>query len=66
MSAYQEAVAEGYVPGSPGASGMIDRDIAEREPCESCGGKVEYCPLMKGESYRAFAICTECGEETEF
>jgi len=46
----------------------IDREVAEETPCPECGGKCEYKPFVddSGHSYRAFAVCTVCGEAQEF
>ena len=49
----------------------IDREVAEETPCPECGGKCEYKPFVdkddyRTQSYRAFAVCTECGEAFEF
>jgi hypothetical protein len=43
----------------------IDREIAENEPCGKCGGKCTY-RAETSDGYRAFAVCTVCGEEVEF
>ena len=61
-----------YIGESPGGAAEIDRPIAEDGTCE-CGGGREYRPFMRyhsrggsGYSYRAFAVCTVCGEAVEF
>ncbi len=46
----------------------IDQEIAERIPCEKCGGKCRYESEVTERSYRAFAVCTnpECQYRAEF
>ena len=44
----------------------IDREVAEEEPCPKCGARMEYRPQFAENSYRAFAVCVECGESIEF
>ena len=65
--------ADGYVNQRParnpislvdGAS--IDKEIAEEIPCPECGGKCNYEPWVQTGSYRAFSVCTACGEAYEF
>ncbi len=65
MSDYQKALNEGYQPGSPGKV-TIDQHVAEEKPCQECGSKMRFHPLMKDDCYRAFSICPECGYEVEF
>jgi len=43
-----------------------DRKIAEADPCEECGGQMEYVSMRAPNSYRAFARCRLCGEAVEF
>lgn len=64
---------EGYWEGTPPTNPRalvdgvsIDREIAEETPCEKCGGKCEFHPYTNGTSYRAFAVCTQCGNTVEF
>ena len=76
---------EGYRPGYPPRNPVslvdgpdIDQDIAEAEPCENCGGKMEYRPYVATQShtahwgghqvygYRSFAVCTNCNAAVEF
>ncbi len=49
---------------------QIDQEIAEEDPCETCGGKCEYQPKFWTEDgeehYQAFAVCTQCGARWEF
>lgn len=63
----------GYKPGTPqpglidGAS--IDARVCSESKCDNCGHKgMEYHPFVRDEprSYRAFAVCPECGEAFEF
>ena len=58
----------GYIWGFSGTAAEIDGPIAEDTPCLVCGGKCKYRPFMTpgGRSYRAFAVCTVCGEALEF
>lgn len=62
-----------YQPGWPtwglidGAS--IDIQVCAESTCDNCGHKGLQCkPFIKPEikSYRAFAVCPECGEAEEF
>jgi hypothetical protein len=54
----------GYQRGYPGTD--IDRSIAEADPCQICGGDMEYVPMVRNDTYRAFARCFVCGETEEF
>ena len=63
----------GYRVGRPnwglidGAS--IDAQICSEVKCDRCGHQgMEYHPFVRDEprSYRAFAVCPECGETFEF
>lgn len=63
----------GYHYGTPGVnpeSGIdgadIDKEIAEKDPCQVCGGKREYRPYTNGKGYRAFSVCVRCGDAIEF
>lgn len=58
---------EGYEnkPPSDLAKG-IDGMIATSTSCPVCGEKRDYQPMMKGESYRAFAVCHTCNTYDEF
>lgn len=66
ISEYQNALDAGYWEGAPRSAEKIDKPIAERDPCPECGGSMEYKPVMKKDSYRAFVLCRICGYETEF
>jgi len=52
----------------------IDREIAEKYPCEECGAAMKYEARYDSGDYdekpvyRAFAVCTNpgCGNECEF
>jgi len=47
----------------------IDIDVCRKSTCEHCGHKGLEChPFINRErkSYRAFAVCPECGEAEEF
>ena len=49
--------------------GSIDAEVCADSTCENCRHKgMEYHPFVKDEprSYRAFAVCPECGEVFEF
>jgi hypothetical protein len=61
----------GYQEGTPPSRGLIDgvaidREVSESIPCPECGGKCEYHPFVAEGSYRAFSVCTACGEAYEF
>ena len=66
MSEYQEAIEEGYSKGCPPSAFAIDSEIAEKDPCPECGGKMQFKPVMMPDSYRAFSICEDCQYEFEF
>lgn len=59
---------------SPWINGMeIDKEVAEKSPCEECGSKMRYesraGPAGTPEAgYHAWCICTnpECDNEFEF
>lgn len=68
---------DGYEPGTPlpklnalvdGAA--IDREIVEKTACDRCGGKCEFHPYAARDKslypYRAFSVCTQCGEAVEY
>lgn len=62
---------DGYVRGVPPQHGIvdgiaIDKEVAEQDPCQECGGAMEYVPMIATSSYRAFSRCKECGETEEF
>jgi len=47
----------------------IDAQCCAEATCEACGHQgMEYHPFVRDEprSYRAFAVCPECGESFEF
>jgi hypothetical protein len=67
--------AEGYTNQWPNVNpnalvygASIDQEVAESVPCPECHGKCEYKPFVdnSGHSYRAFSVCTVCGEAYEF
>ena len=50
-----------------GIGNGIDKEVAEDGPCPECKGKCRYVSMENGRgSYRAFAVCNECGEAHEF
>jgi hypothetical protein len=62
---------DGYQPGRPtpgiidGAS--IDAEVCDKATCSNCGHRgMEYYPYVQPGSYRAFAVCPNCGEAEEF
>lgn len=66
---------EGYEQGTPipGHNALvdgtaIDKEVAEETRCQNCGGSCEYRPYVTKDnsSYRAFAVCKQCGEALEF
>jgi len=58
---------DGYHPTAPSTDAAdIDREWAEKTPCRKCGGPCRYEPWSQPGSYRAFAICLDCGHEEEF
>ena len=59
--------ADGYRYGAPSSEAFsIDAEVAFNTPCHQCGGRCYYVPYSKPGSYRAFAICLDCGHEEEF
>lgn len=47
----------------------IDARVCAESKCENCGHQgMEYHPFVRDDphSYRAFAVCPECGEAFEF
>ena len=62
-----ELWASGYAPRLPNdtAAAIIDCRIAMTE-CPNCGQMMHYQPWTKGESYRAFSVCHDCGYTEEF
>ena len=64
---YQDYLNAGYKQKCPSLEAAnIDMQVAQEIECDACGGECEYRPLMKGEIYKAFSICTVCGHEMEF
>lgn len=64
---------EGYVEGTPRHRGIIDgiaidKEVSESYPCAVCGGQMQYRPFVNRseDSYRAFAVCAQCGSAIEF
>lgn len=57
----------GYEPGSPGEwADIIDAEVVADSRCSECGGALTYHPMISGNSYRAFAVCSECDNAEEF
>ena len=58
---------DGYRPGAPSAEAeAIDSDVVGGMRCRKCGGQCYYESFSRQGSYRAFAICLDCGYEEEF
>lgn len=56
----------GYRPGPPSIEvGVMDCILADKMKCPECGVGMHYEPWTKDESYRAFAICPNCGHRVE-
>lgn len=59
----------GYSEGPPEGANpeniRIDRQVVAEQTCD-CGGSYEYRGYHAGTSYRAFAICRDCGDAIEF
>lgn len=69
----QELYSLGYRQGRPTwgiiDGGSIDAEVCATSKCDNCGHYgMEYKGFVKDEtkSYRAFAICPECGNSYEF
>ncbi|GAJ15936.1 unnamed protein product [marine sediment metagenome] len=65
--------AEGYRQGAPPPgfidAAAIDGSICSESKCDNCGHQgMDYKPFLRDNphSYRAFAVCPECGEGFEF
>ena len=58
----------GYQPKAPSyQAAAIDSQVCAESQCDECGHKgLDYRPFTKPGSYRAFAVCPECGEAVEF
>lgn len=57
----------GYRCGAPSPEAdHNDREIVNQTRCERCQHEMFYQPFMKAGSYRAFAVCTHCGNVEEF
>lgn len=65
---YQSGELSGYQPGQPeGPMSDVDQEICQDATCENCGHQgCEFYPYSKPGSYRAFAVCPDCGEAMEF
>lgn len=68
-----ELLDEGYSEATPIGRGLIDgaaidKEVSESIACYECGGKCEYVPMTNSDvgSYRAFSVCSACGETIEF
>ena len=60
----QEMQYEGY---EFGGLNQIDIQVCAESNCEECGHKgLKYAGFKKDGSYRAFAVCPECDEASEF
>ena len=58
---------EGYWEGAAGEAAEIDGSVCAESTCGNCKTKgLEYHPYMKKGSYRAFAVCGNCGNAEEF
>jgi len=45
----------------------LDAEVVAEIPCPECGSRdVYYEGYRKGDEYRAFAVCHECGRIDEF
>jgi hypothetical protein len=61
-----------YKPGSPhwGLIDMtdVDAETAAQQVCENCEKNMQFLPMMNAatHSYRAFAVCCDCGVTMEF
>ncbi len=67
LPAFLAALDAGYLPGVPSQQAVeIDSAAAAECPCPQCRQRGrDYLPLMKGASYRAWAVCP-CGCIEEF
>ncbi len=63
---------EGYVPGIPGsmetADHAVEVELCANSICEKCGHEgLEYLPFVDhaSQDFRAFSLCSECGNAEE-
>jgi len=58
----------GYEQGAPSFdAAAIDGEVCRKNDCPECGHKgLDYEPWHKKGSYRAFAVCPDCGYREEF
>jgi len=62
-----DLTSDGYRPVAPDTEAAdIDAQCVKRMHCRKCGGACYYQPYSRPGSYRAFAICLDCGHEEEF
>lgn len=59
---------DGYIAGfPPGLAADIDNDVCKESKCESCGHKGMDCKgFVSQKSYRAFSVCPNCKDASEF
>jgi hypothetical protein len=62
---------EGLEPGYPKRglidAASIDGEVCAESSCSECGhAGMLYKPFVGKNTYRAFAVCEECGNEEEF
>jgi hypothetical protein len=62
---------QGFEPGTPQCLRRLARDIdarvCENAECDLCGRQgLVYRPFHRGDSYRALAVCPDCGHAVEF
>ncbi|MFA5166556.1 MAG: hypothetical protein WC449_04685 [Candidatus Paceibacterota bacterium] len=58
---------DGYKPVTMDSGwATLDSEIAESMPCPKCGSRMYYEGFVTPASYRAFAVCTKCGNVEEF
>ena len=62
-----DLIENGYCNRAPTVeAGIYGGDVIRKTPCRKCDGQCYYEPWSKPGSYRAFAICLDCGHEEEF
>lgn len=65
--AHPPTITQGYQAKAPTeAVAAMDARMAERVPCEECGGPMVYEPWSRPGSYIATAVCGVCGYVVEF
>lgn len=65
---FNELMEEGYKNQAPSNEvADMDTEVCKESECSSCEHiGLKYKAFTKGEKYRAFSVCPNCGESEEF